>query len=352
MSRGDEATVNRRLHPTLRDVAALAGLSVTTVSHVLNDVPDKRIAVATRERVRAAAEELAYRPNHVARGLRLRRSNTIGFVSDEVGTSPFAGMMILGAQQAATEIGSLLLLMSTYSEPELEAREIRALLDRRVDGIVYAIDYHRVVSVPAALDGVATVLCDASTDDPRIPSVVPDEYGGARAAVGELVAHGHRRIGYLSSGDNIPAVPARLAGFKSALRDVGRRFDPSLVVIAPDADVENGYVSASVLLELARPPTALFCFNDRMAMGAYQAAAAHGLEIPRDLSIVGFDNQEFIASGLRPGLTSVQLPHFEMGQWAVRTLSRLIESSGETRAEHAILPCPLVRRASVGPPPD
>lgn len=343
--------MNRRAHPTLRDVAALAGLSVTTVSHVLNDVPDKRIALATRERVRAAAHELAYRPNHMARGLRLRRSNTIGFVSDQVGTSPFAGMMILGAQRSAGEMGSLLMLMNSYSEPELETREIRALLDRRVDGIIYAADYHRVVTVPAALDGVATVLCDAATDDPQIPSVVPDEYGGARAAVGELLAHGHQRIGYLGSGMDIPAAPARLAGVTDALEDAACRLDPELVVTASDSEVENGYVSASVLLDLRRPPSAVFCFNDRMAMGAYQAAAEHGLDIPRDLSIVGFDNQEVIASGLRPGLTTVQLPHFEMGQWAVRTLGRLIESSGDRGVEHARLPCPLVRRGSVGPAP-
>jgi LacI family transcriptional regulator, galactose operon repressor len=343
--------MNRRPHPTLRDVAALAGLSVTTVSHVLNDVPHKRIAVVTRERVRAAAVELAYRPNHMARGLRLRRSNTIGFVSDQVGTSPFAGMMILGAQQAAGEVGSLLMLMNSHSEPDLEAREIRSLLDHQVDGIVYAAHHHRVVTVPAALDGVATVLCDASADRPQIPSVVPDEYGGARAAVGELVAHGHRRIGYLTNGKDIPAVPARLAGFKRALKDGGGGFDPSLVVIAPASEVANGYVSASVLLDLAHPPTALFCFNDRMAMGAYQAAAARGLDIPGDLSIVGFDNQQVIASGLRPGLTTVQLPHYEMGQWAVRMLSRLIESSDEEQAEHATLQCPLVRRGSVGPAP-
>ena len=348
MSREDGAAVNRRARPTLRDVAALAGASVTTVSHVLNDVPDKRIALATRERVRAAAAELAYRPNHVARGLRLRRSNTIGFVSDEVGTSPFAGMMILGAQRAAGESGSLLMLMSSYSEPELEAREIRALVDHRVDGIVYAADYHRVVTIPSALDGVATVLCDAFTEDRQIPSVVPDEFGGARAAVAELVAYGHQRIGYLSSAKDIPAVPARLAGYQRALTDGGRRFDPSLVVTAPDSEVENGYTSASVLLDRARPPTAVFCFNDRMAMGAYQAAAELGLRVPADLSIVGFDNQELIASGLRPGLTTVQLPHFEMGWWAVRTLIGLI-SGGEQPVEHAALPCPLVRRGSVGP---
>jgi LacI family transcriptional regulator len=334
--------MNLRPHPTLRDVAALA---------VLNDVPHKRIAVATRERVRAAAVELAYRPNHMARGLRLRRSNTIGFVSDQVGTSPFAGMMILGAQRAAGEVGSLMMLMNSHSEPDLEAREIRALLDHQVDGIVYAADYHRAVTVPAALDGVATVLCDASADHPEIPSVVPDEYGGARVAVGELVAHGHRRIGYLTNGKDIPAVPARRAGFKRALKDGGGRLDPSLVVIAPASDVANGYVSASVLLDLAQPPTALFCFNDRMAMGAYQAAAARGLDIAGDLSIVGFDNQQVIASGLRPGLTTVQLPHYEMGQWAVRTLSRMIESSGEEQPERAMLPCPLVRRGSVGPAP-
>ncbi len=336
---------------TLRDVAELSGFSITTVSHVLNDVPGKRIPAATRDRVRMAADQLAYRPNLLAQGLRTQRSNTIGFVSDQIGTSPHAGLTIVGAQDAAAEHGSLLLLMNSGSDKDLELREIRALLDRRVDGIIYAVEYHRVVETPPVLHEAHTVLLDARTSDGSVPSVVPDEVDGALTAVRELAAHGHRRIGFVTNSEDIPATRGRLEGFRRGLKEAHLKFERALV--ATDlSEAAGGYRAASTLLDLSTPPTALFVFNDRMAMGAYQAAADRGLNIPADLSVIGFDNQEIIAAGLRPGLTTVALPHYEMGRWAVNALMRLIDSNGTDTTEPTALPCPLVRRASVAPPPE
>ena len=124
-------------------------------------------------------------------------------------------------------------------------------------------------------------------------------------------------------------------------------------MVAGESEPGGGYLAARALLSLPDPPTALFCFNDRMAMGAYRAAAELGLRIPADLSVIGFDNQEIIADGLYPGLTTVALPHYEMGQWAMRTLLRRIESRRPYRSEAGLhpMPCPLVRRDSIGPPP-
>jgi len=336
---------------TIKDVASLAGVSTTTVSHVLNEVPGKRINSDTRDRVKAAAAELSYRPNRLAQGLRLQRSHTFGFVSDTIGATPYAGLTILGAQRAAADSGSLLMFMNSGLDPDLEDREIRALLDRRVDGVVYASDYHRQVTLPSSLARTAAVLVDATADDPSIPSVVPDEVGGALAAVRELAAHGHREIGFLNNEDDIPATHLRLEGFKRGLAEMAVQFDPGMV-IADKSDAAAGYRAASRLLKRSGRPTAVFCFNDRMAMGAYQASADLGLRIPEDLSIVGFDNQEHIADGLRPGLTTLALPHYEMGQWAVRTLVDLVDSRVQHPAHQAVtLPCPLVRRASVASPP-
>ena len=335
---------------TIKDVASLAGVSVTTVSHVLNEVPGKRIHPETRERVKVAAAELSYSPNRLAQGLRLQRTHTFGFVSDAIGATPFAGLAILGAQRAAAENGSLLMFMNTGLDPELEDREIRALLDRRVDGIVYASDYHRQVTFPASLRRTAAVLVDATSGDPSIPSVVPDEVGGALSAVRELAQHGHREIGFLNNEDDIPASRLRLAGFKRGLAEIAMPFDPAMVIYEK-SDAAAGFRAASRLLDRTDRPTAVFCFNDRIAMGAYQAAADLGLRIPEDLSVVGFDNQEHIADGLRPGLTTLALPHYEMGQWAVQTLVDLVDSRGQQPAARAVtLPCRLVRRASVGPP--
>jgi LacI family transcriptional regulator len=334
---------------SIKDVAAAASVSVTTVSHVLNDVPGKRITAVTRDRVRAAAENLGYRPNAVARGLRLRRSHTLALVSDEIATTPHAGRIILGAQEAASKQGWLLMLVNTSNDPALEEREIQSLLQRQVDGFLYATMYHRVVEVPALLGASPTVLLDARSSDGSVSSVVPDEVSGGRAAVEELVRHGHRRIGFVTNVDDIPATRGRLEGYRQALAAAGIPFDPALVV-AEASDPRGGQRAARQLLEGPGRPTAVFCFSDRMAMGAYHAAAELGLRIPHDVSVVGFDNQELIADGLRPELTTVALPHYEMGAWAVEQLLREIDMAAPVTPSHHFLPCPIVRRNSVGPP--
>ena len=342
---------------TLRDVAHRAGVSVATVSTVLNDVAGNRISPATRDRVREAADALSYRPNRLAQGLRTQRSQTIGFLSDNIATTPYAGQMILGAQDAAAEAGYLLLLLTSGGNTELEDRELQALVDRQVDGIIYASMFHHVVQPPARLIETTAVLLDARTEAGEFPSVVPDEVGGARGAVEELLAHGHRRIGFVNNDESqYPAPRGRLAGYRQALEVYGVPFDPSLVVVAPPSGAASGYAAALPLLSRPDRPTAVFCFNDRMAMGIYQAAAELGLAIPADLSVVGFDDQELIADNLRPGLTTMRLPHYAMGEWAVRTLLDLIQADESDGAAprgvvHALLPCPLVRRASVSSPP-
>ena len=207
---------------------------------------------------------------------------------------------------------------------------------------------------------------------------MPDEVGGARAAVEELLALGHRRIGFIQNYEDYPAPKGRLLGYRQALEVYGVPFNPSLVVTTTPNIAAGGYEATRALLTrqpetdgrpgredtsaamafdlahqlLAGPvrPTALFCFNDRIAMGAYQAVNELRMSIPDDISIVGFDDQELIASNLRPGLTTMRLPHYEMGQWAVKTLLDKINSDGNT-VTHALLPCPLVRRASVSSPP-
>ena len=334
----------------IKDVAEHAGVSVTTVSHVLNDVPGKRINGETRARVKASAAALGYVPNRVARSLRTRRSQVLALISDEIATTPFAGLMILGAQEAASKRGWLLMLVNTGLDPAYEAREIQALLQRQVDGFLYATMYHREVELPDELAGLPVVLLDAVSRDSSIPSVVPDEVGGGRTATEVLLASGHRRIAFLNNSDDIPASHGRLEGYRAALEAAGVHYHESLVRYDA-SDSAGGYRAAADVLDRTARPTALFCFNDRMALGAYQAAAERGLRIPHDLSVVGFDNQEIIADGLRPGLTTVALPHYEMGAWAVETLIGSIDDSpqNDDRAR-VVLPCPLVSRASVAAP--
>lgn len=333
---------------SIKDVALSAGVSVTTVSHVLNDVPGKRISDETRARVRQAADELNYRANGMARGLRLQRSNILALVSDHIATTPHAGEIMLGAQEAASKRGWLVMLVNSGGDRETERAEIRALQQRQVDGFLYATMFHQVVDVPAELGDSAVTLLDARCDDPRIPSVAPDEVQGGEAATQLLVDRGHRLIGLISNVDDIPATEGRLEGYRRALGRAGIDPDDDLVV-RDLSEASGGYRAGLALLDRTPRPTAIFCFNDRMAMGLYQAAAERGLRIPEDLSVVGFDNQELIADGLRPGLTTVALPHYEMGAWAVETLIRRIEDP-ETPSEQVLLRCPVVERGSVAPP--
>jgi LacI family transcriptional regulator len=332
----------------IREVAAAAGVSVTTVSHSLSG--GGQISDATRERVRSVAEGLNYAPNRLASGLRSKRSQIIGFVSDEISTTPYAGNVLLGAQEAAAANDQVLMVVNSNRNSRIEDRGIDALLQHSVDGIIYARMYHQAVELPAALSGVPTVLLDASSDRTDLSSVVPDEEGAALTAMEHLLAAGHRRIGYLGNIDEIPATRGRLAGYRAALAAHGIPFDESLVTVG-ESMTAPGRDAASRVLALADRPTALFCFNDRMAMGAYQAAHLAGLEIPRDLSIVSIDNFEVLADALLPGLTSIALPHYEMGRWAIERLAAELAGEADSAPQQIRMPCPLVLRQSVGPPP-
>ncbi|WP_416983472.1 LacI family DNA-binding transcriptional regulator [Streptomyces sp. T028] len=344
----------------IKDVAAAAGVSTATVSHILNGVEGKRASAETRQRVLQVAAELGYAPNGLARGLRTQRSQTIGFISDEIATTPNAGGIILGAQEAAAAQGMVLLLVNTGGDADLERRSIEMLLQRQVDGVLYAAMYHRVVRLPESLRSTPTVLLDARPEDLAVPFVVPDEVQGGYTAVRELTGHGHRRIGMVVGTADIPALHGRIEGYRKALDEAGVAYDPSLVaaetavpVGTAAGDVAAGYRAARRLLTAEKRPTALFCFNDRMAAGAYRAAAESGLSVPGDLSVVGFDNQELVCEALYPALSTVQLPHYEMGARAVAQLLALTKTPGRPPGPDAqeLLSCPLVARASVASPP-
>jgi LacI family transcriptional regulator len=332
----------------MSDVAAASGVSITTVSLVLNGKAGSSIPAPTQERVIDASRSLGYRTNTVARSLRAQTTDTIGLVSDVIASTPFAGAMIHGAHQAAHAAGKLLLIVDTERDAAVEAKAIDTLHDRQVDAIIYATMFHRVVEPPEALGDAPWVVLDSRTGDPADSWVVPDEEGGAYAAARHLIERGHRRIGYLRDIHHHPADVERLAGYRRALQEAGIDPDPTLVVAEPDNPF-GGRAAAAQLLQLADPPTALQCYNDRMAMGAYRAIRHAGLSIPDDISVVGFDNQSQIAPWLEPPLSTVQLPHEAMGRWAVEhlvgVLSGEIDGPRQQRME-----CALVVRESVAPP--
>ncbi|MEA5457245.1 LacI family DNA-binding transcriptional regulator [Sinomonas sp. JGH33] len=334
----------------IRDVSKAAGVSVTTVSHALSDAHQSRVNPETRRHVQEVAARLGYAPNRLASGLRNQRSYLLGLVSDQIASTPFAGEMILGAQDAAYERGWLVMLVDSGGNPDLEERQVSTLLQHQVDGIVYAKMYHQQLTVPGGARGIPLVLLDAEDLDAKVSSVAPDEVLAARTAVKELLDAGHRRIGFINQNNEIPATSGRLEGYRSALAEAGIEYDADLVTYEVP-DVSGGRDGALKLLRLPEPPTGLFCFRDPQALGAYEAAQSLGLGIPEDVSVTSVDDFEIISEGLWPGLTTVALPHYEMGRWAVSRLLDEIEDPEKARTpERLLFECPIVRRGSVAPP--
>ena len=335
---------------TIKQVAAEAGVSITTVSHVLNDVPGLRVNPATKQRILDVSSRLGYVPNGLAQSLRTQRSNTIGLIGDEIVTTPFASKLILGAQEVALARDTVLFVVSTGYQRHVEDREIEELLRRQVDGILYASMFHRSVSLPRQLSRVPTVFLNAECATPGVPWVAPDEVAGGRDAAQVLLDAGHRRLGFINNVDEIPASAGRLSGFLDRVSEAG--VDASTVhVVAVESEPAGGYAAAMELLAGPQRPSAIFCFNDRLALGAYRACAELGLRIPEDVSIMGFDNHEYVADGVYPGLTTIELPHYDMGVWGAEHLFTLIDSDNDgVAAESALLRGPVIHRGSVAPP--
>lgn len=334
----------KRKPPSMYDVARAAGVSQTTVSFVVNNVANVNIPQETRDRIWAVVAELGWQPNALARGLRMRHSHTIGLISDEIATSSHAGKIIQGAQDAAWAQGKMLFVINTGNNIEIERTALKMLLERQVEGVIYATMYHRAVEPPADV-AVPLILLDCYAVDRSLPSVVPDELQGGRTATELLLRKGHRRIGFINEVGPLPAMFGRLAGYKQALASAGVPFEPALVRSGPVTAAE-GYRCALELLQLPERPTGLFCYNDSMAMGAYDAAKQLGLAIPNDIAIVGFDNLELIAAQLHPPLSTIELPHYQMGQWAVQYLLKHSDEASSAPIQQTIA-CSLIERASV-----
>lgn len=329
--------------PTIKDVAREAGVSFKTVSRVLNHDPGVR--KETRQKVLAAAGRLDYRPHQNARQMRTQTSHTIGFITDEIATSPHAVNIIKGAQHSAWQHEKLLLVVNTERDERIERRAAEMMLERGVDGIIFAAMYHREVTPPRALSEVPSILVDCYAERTSLPSVVPDEVQGGRLATKALIERGHRRIGFINVDPikNAAAARGRLAGFRQAHQEFDLPLDDALLRYG-NTDADQGYAKTLELMRLPNPPTALFCGTDRTAMGAYDALRELSLRIPDDVAVIGFDNQDIIAAFLQPALSTVALPHFEMGQWAVEYL---LEPDREPQPKQQNLPCPLVLRESL-----
>jgi LacI family transcriptional regulator len=331
---------------TLLQVAQRAGVSRSTASFVLaGRHVDMRISEDARQRVLRAAQELDYRPNLMARSLRTKVTRTIALVSDTLASDPYAGRAIQGALAAAVAHGHLLFIGETEGDQVIEEKLISDFLDRQVDAFVYASMFTRYVRVPKALKGrkVALLNCLTRAAKPAQYAVIPDEMGAGWNAGQVLIDAGHAEGIYLvgNRAERVFAGRERVAGIRERLTEAG---------LKPAGTIEcewwpdSAYDAVRAALERGLPARALICLNDRIALGTYQALREGGVGIPDDVSVLSFDDSE-LAAWLRPQLTSIALPHYQLGWQAVELLLK-------SDAEPAVVrvPMPVRRRASVGQP--
>ena len=327
---------------TTHDVAARAGVSQATVSLVLGGNPRARVAAATRERVLRAARDLGYRPNIVARSLVRGRSYTLGVVVPEL-SNPFFMDVVDGVQRVAAGAGYAVLLCDARQTSP--GRHLEALRGRQVDGIVIdALGAEQLGD--DALDGLEVVLVDEPSE--RLPGVASDALGAGRLAAEHLLTLGHRKIAFVGPATDVHTFRMRERGFVARLREAGvtltsdwlRRAQPSTAA---------GMQAMKALLALKERPTAVFCANDVLALGALKACLSAGVSVPAAMSIVGCDDIE-MASVVTPELTTIAVPARELGARAARLL--LLQMSGEqVPAKPArLLPVRLVKRGTTAEP--
>jgi LacI family transcriptional regulator len=329
----------------MQDVARSAGVSQATVSLVLNGVAGVRISDQTRTRVIEAASELGYRRMARIRADE-RTGSAIGLIIDELAASPFAVPLLEGAREAAWAHRCIVDVVSTRNDLNMESAAVESMLSQPVIGIVYATLITRQVVPPALPAEVPMVLLNCYDEAGIYASTVPDDVGGARALTNALLAAGHTRIGHLAGETWLDAGRDRLIGYRTALEERGVAFDPQFVENL-GSGVSAAQEGTHNLLDLPDPPTAIFCFNDRMALGALEAARSRGLRIPEDMSIVGFDDDPFAVSLFPGGLTTAVLPHEEMARWAVDHLIDIRHRRAAGALTRHRVSCALVRRKSI-----
>lgn len=330
---------------TIHDVAKLAGVSIKTVSRVVNQEPSVR--EATRERVQNAVDKLQYKPHTGARLMRSSKSNLIGLVTSAISTvsrDPVkAGLssihIVKGVQQACREAGKTLLIIDTEPDETNIQHHIDILLSHRVEGIIYVLDHHQLLAPPAVQNTPFWLVNGYSS--PTVPAVVPDDYTGQQLAVEHLISQGHKRIAYVGLAVELEAGRLRREGFINATYAAGLSSDDIQTNIGMRLGESTPFsILGTVLQQLfmqTNPPTAICFGNDQMAVNAIPMLNSLGLRIPEDVSIMGFDNDMALVSGAKPELTTVTLPYQRMGQiTAKKLLQGLHETEKKTTEPYPI----------------
>jgi LacI family transcriptional regulator len=332
---------------TMVDVARRAGVSQATVSMVLNDTGGSRVNEQTRRLVREAADALGYRVSMRA-PVGSGAMQAIGFVIDDSTSNPIVNKAIESARQLAWENGAVLIVLPVQGDEDLRRAALDLLFAHRVVGVIFAAYFTREYTLPQKLADVPAVLINCFAKGDTAPAILPAHSRGAEAAVHHLIERGHRRIGFINGESWMLASKERLRGYRRGLKKAGIESDPQLIR-SGNWTISGSYERTRELLALPTPPTAIFCASDEMAIGCYEAIKEAGLAIPRDIAVVGFDDH-MTARHLEPPLTTVLVPHEDMGR---RAVTHLLAKRGRSDPQGVIsgrlqIDCPLVERRSVG----
>ena len=325
------------------EVARSAGVSIATVSRVANGTA--RVGAPTEARVRAAMERLEYRPHALARGLAARRSYTVGLLITDI-LDPYFAEIVRGAQARAELSGYAVLLGDASVHTARKDLLVRRLLERRIDGLIVASSRTTEAYAAQLKSEDIPVVCINGPRGQFPHAVQIDNAVGAKLAITHLAELGHRRIAHLSGPAGVPTREERLGGYRAALKEAGVSYDPDLVV-AGSGKLEEGREATRGLLALSDPPTAIFAYNDRSAIGCYDAVRDAGLRVGADVSVVGFDDI-VMASWVDPALTTVHQPRAEMGRIAIDLLLAVLR--GEAAPDHVVVQPRLVVRGSSAAP--
>jgi len=331
--------------PTIKDVARQAGVSTATVSRVLNEKGG--VSDQTRLRVEQAISDLAYRYNALAGSLKKQQSSLIGHIVPSI-LGPVSPALARAVEVEAQKSGYNVILCNSFENIEKEQANVDVLLERRVDGIVFTAPMlpEHVNAIKARR--VPVVIIERRWEISGFHFVEPDNFHGAYDAVKHLTDLGHRRIAMIVGPQSAIISKFRMEGYERALLDAGVSPDPDLMAEG-DYGRASGYEAMQKFLALAQIPTSVFAANDAMAIGAMQAACHAGLSVPRDISIVGFDDT--YAELCIPELTTVHQPLSEIGTLATKIVVAEISRSTDEYPLENVLPCYLKERESCGPAP-
>lgn len=336
------ASEKRPRRPVTRTtVAEHAGVSTAVVSYVLNNGP-RPVAAETRERVLKSIAELGYQPNSVARALKIQRTLTFGLLVPDI-SNPYFAELSKAVEDAAFSRGYALLLANSSNDPARELSQLRALRSRQADGLLVVRTGAAAPLIDEVAGGPPIVLLDRADETENYPSVVADNFGGARAGVEHLISHGHQRIACIAGPSDLPAALDRERGWCAALKAAGlHAYDDVLLRTAFSR--EGGYMAARQLLTRADRPTAIFASSDHQGIGVLRACYEAGLRVPEDVAVLAFDGTrqaEFTA----PPLSVVRQDATTIAELAIGIL---LDSSPSERPQHLTAPYTLIARHSCG----